>query len=174
MPGLSVSIASSRAVRNYWLYCQFCSRRKRVKNDNAMIQSLSPSNYANTIAHQAQSPPLGSGSRMRRVRQAIAAIQTAQHSNIVPNPLAVPAFLRNRIGWTWASVQADLRLFVSSEGEYCQLMQGLLAFVETDVVGTAIHPRHGSGILTGLPLTSGWRRRLFVCPESDQLLWIGG
>ena len=138
-----------------------------------MIQSLHPSIYVNTIADQAQAPRPSSGFRTSRKRREMVAAQKAQHTTIVPNPLAVPSFLLNRIGWTWTRVRADLRLLVGSDAEYRQLLHGLLAFVETDVVGTATKPQHGSGILMGLPLTSGWRRRLFVCPESDQLMWIG-
>ena len=139
-----------------------------------MIQSLHPSICANTIADQTLAQRPVAGFRTSRKRYEIAAPQKASQAAVVPNPLKVPSFLLNRIGWTWTRIRTDLRLIVGSDAEYRQILHGLLAFVETDVAGTAEQPRHGSGTLMGLPLTSGWRRRLFVCPESDQLLRIGG
>ena len=111
---------------------------------------------------------------MSRKRNEIATALKSRQTGVVSNPLAVPSFLLNRIGWKWSQIQAELRLNVNSDADYGHILHGLLAFVETDVAGSTALPRHGSGILMGLPLVSGWRRRLFVCPENDQLLWIGG
>jgi hypothetical protein len=138
-----------------------------------MIQSPHPSIYATTLANQTLSQRPVAGFRTIRKRDEIEPAQKFRQATVVPNPLAIPSFLLNRIGWTWSQIRADLRLIVDSDPEYGRILHGLLAFVETDVVGSAEHPRHGSGILVGLPLVSGWRRRLFVCPGSDQLRWIG-
>jgi hypothetical protein len=168
-------MASSRAVLNASTI-DWPVRDPQVQpNGNVMIQSLHSSTYTNTIADFALAPaqrPVAAIQTSRNRHQISA--QTARQSRVVPNPLVVPSFLLNRVGLTWSRIQADLRQSVSSDAEYRQILHGLLAFVETHVVGTAAHPRHGSGILMGLPLISGWRRRLFVCPESDQLMWIGG
>ena len=143
-----------------------------------MIQALNsaikqyPVINTNRVTAQAQARRSEGGFRMSGKRTEIVATLQSKQTKVVPDPLAIPAFLLNRIGCTWTRVQADLRLMVHSETEYHQILQGLLAFVETNVSGTAEQPRHGSGILIGLPLTSGWRRRLFVCPESDLLFWI--
>lgn len=93
-------------------------------------------------------------------------------ATILCDALAIPQFLLNRIGCPWTQVQTDLRSATRSDPEYFQMLHELTAFVETNVAGSANQPRHGSGILIGLPLTASLRRRLFVCPESNHLLRI--
>lgn len=139
-----------------------------------MIQFIDPLAHATAIEDSGVAQRPGREFRTPRKPYKIAATQQARQTTVVPNPLAVPSFLLHRMGWTWTRIRADLRLIVSSDAEDRQIRHGLPAFVGTDVVGTAEQPRHGSGILMGLPLTSGWRRRLFVCPDSEQLLWIDG
>lgn len=139
-----------------------------------MIQLIYPSTHATAIGDLGLARRPGREFRTARNPCKITVTQKTSQTTILANPLAVPAFLLNRIGSTWTQIQDDLRLTVSSDAEYRRILHGLLAFIETDVAGTAEQPRHGSGILMGLPLTSGWRRRLFVCPGSDQLLWISG
>jgi len=73
---------------------------------------------------------------------------------------------------SWTEIIADLRLVACSNAEFHRMLHALSEFVETSVIGTWDQPRHGSGLLTGQPLTEGWRRRLYVCPDSDQLKWI--
>lgn len=91
---------------------------------------------------------------------------------IVSGGISIPSFLTNRIGQVWTNILQELRESVGTDVEYHRLVHGMMAFVETSAVGAADQPRHGTGLLAGLPLTVGWRRRLYVCPTGGQLKWI--
>ena len=91
---------------------------------------------------------------------------------IVGGGFRIPHFLTNRTGLNWAKILTELRFASGSDAEYHRILNGLMDFVETDVVGTSTQPRHGSGLMVGQPLTAGWRRRLYVCPVSNRLEWI--
>gem|GEM_PF-2993994 len=92
--------------------------------------------------------------------------------SIVGRGVTTPRFLTSRIGRKWAAILAELRSASWSNAEFHGMVHALSEFVETNAIGAWNQPRHGSGLLAGQPLTVGWRRRLYVCPDSDQLKWI--
>lgn len=81
----------------------------------------------------------------------------------------IAGFLGARIGARWSLVVAELRSRLGSEIDFRCLSPQLAELVEFHVVNEGGQLLHGSGLLKGQPLQSGWRRRLYVCPTTGRL-----
>lgn len=83
-------------------------------------------------------------------------------------PLA--SFLNSRIGSRWAQVLVELSDRLETEDRFRAVLPSLSELVEFRAVRRDGNLCYGSGLLMGQPLMAGWRRRLYVCPESGRLL----
>lgn len=83
-------------------------------------------------------------------------------------PLA--SFLNSRIGSKWSLVLVELCDRLETEDRFRAVLPGLGELVEFRAIRRNGQLCHGSGLLMGQPLKAGWRRRLYVCPESGRLL----
>ena len=136
---------------------------------NVMNLSFSPSAVAENPAEEfaRQSFAQARPNLQNHGKHMVAGV--ADRRTVVGSGVTIPRFLTSRIGLKWSEILAELRSAAGSESEYHCMLHGLTEFVETNVIGTWIQPRHGSGLLAGQPLTIGWRRRLYVCPATNQL-----
>jgi hypothetical protein len=142
-----------------------------------MIQSFAQFPPADSITEEAASRDFGRQFRaLRNCGRAADAkgsdLYADSRSPLDSDRFRMPQFLTSRIGLVWYQILAELRSITRNEAEYRRTYHVFAEFVETYVSGTSDEPKHGTGLLIGQPLTSGWRRRLYVCPASARLLRI--
>lgn len=83
-------------------------------------------------------------------------------------PLA--SFLNSRIGCRWAQILVELSDRLETEDRFRVVLPMVGELVEFRTVYRDGKLCYGSGLLAGQPLRAGWRRRLYVCPQSGRLL----
>ena len=79
----------------------------------------------------------------------------------------IAGFLASRIGCRWSRILLELADRLDSD--FRRVLPQLADLVELDVEEHDGVLCHGSGLLGGQRLQAGWRKRLYVCPETGRL-----
>lgn len=153
-------------------FCLVRRPKSCVQSNQAMIAPAFPSSRSTTAIAPSRTQCIAPTVRANTKDDDKSILFRPSRAVMFSNSLSIPGFLSSRIGLTWCQIKSDLRANSNTQADFQRTLNHLAVFVEVDVVGSAEQPRHGSGILIGQPLTAGFRRRLFICPESKRLLWI--
>jgi len=85
----------------------------------------------------------------------------------------VATFLASRVGCRWSRILLELEDRLGTHPDFRRLLPQLANFVEIHVAEQNGVLCHGSGLLRGQPLRTGWRKKLYVCPDTGRLRKIG-
>jgi hypothetical protein len=81
----------------------------------------------------------------------------------------VATFLGSRVGCRWSRILLELEDRLGTNPDFRRLLPQLADFVEIHVAEHHGTLCHGAGLLRGQPLRAGWRKRLYVCPNTGRL-----